>query len=74
MDHEPHLMSEFDQAGGAVPAQVQVETKGGELGGFPTVRASRPTLLRRLRALPWVQIGPAGRVETRTISMVSLQP
>ena len=39
MDHEPHLMSVFDQASGAVLAQVQVETKGGELGGFPTVLA-----------------------------------
>lgn len=47
-----------------------------------TVKANQPRLLRRLRALPWRQIGPAarvrarghGRVETRTISTVSLQP
>jgi hypothetical protein len=32
-------MSVFNQASGAVPAQVQVETKGGELGEFPTVLA-----------------------------------
>ena len=43
---------------------------------------NQPTLLRRLRALPWKQIGVAarergrghGRVETRTISVVSLHP
>jgi len=43
---------------------------------------STPTLLRRLRALPWKQIGVAarergrghGRVETRSISVVSLHP
>jgi hypothetical protein len=42
----------------------------------------QPWLLRRLRALPWRQIGPAargwarghGRVETRTISVVALHP
>jgi len=47
-----------------------------------TVKANQPTLLARLRALPWAQIGPAarerarghGRVETRTISVVSLDP
>ena len=45
-----------------------------------TVKANQPTLLRRLRALPWTQIGVAarararghGRVETRAISVVSL--
>jgi predicted transposase YbfD/YdcC len=45
-----------------------------------TAKANQPTLLRRLRALPWVQIGVAarerarghGRAETRTISVVSL--
>jgi predicted transposase YbfD/YdcC len=45
-------------------------------------KANQPTLLRRLRALPWKQIGVAarergrghGRVETRTISVVSLDP
>ena len=47
-----------------------------------TAKLNQPTLLRRLRALPWKQIGVAGRergrghgrVETRTISVVSLQP
>jgi predicted transposase YbfD/YdcC len=47
-----------------------------------TVKANQPTLLRRLRALPWNRIGVAarerarghGRVETRTISVVSLHP
>jgi predicted transposase YbfD/YdcC len=45
-----------------------------------TAKASQPTLLRRLRALPWAQIGVDarerarghGRAETRTISVVSL--
>jgi DDE_Tnp_1-associated/Transposase DDE domain len=47
-----------------------------------TAKLNQPTLLRRLRALPWKQIGVAGRerglghgrVETRAISVVSLQP
>ncbi|GEL20892.1 ISAs1 family transposase [Pseudonocardia asaccharolytica] len=47
-----------------------------------TIKANQPTLLSRLRALPWAQIGVAarerarghGRVETRTISVVSLHP
>jgi predicted transposase YbfD/YdcC len=47
-----------------------------------TAKGNQPTLLRRLRALPWKQIGVAarergrghGRVETRTISVVSLDP
>ncbi len=47
-----------------------------------TVKANQPRLLRRLRRLPWRQIGPAarlrarghGRVETRTISTVALHP
>jgi predicted transposase YbfD/YdcC len=53
-------------------------------GGHYLLSAKRnqPTLLRRLRALPWTQIGVAarergrghGRVETRTISVVSLNP
>jgi predicted transposase YbfD/YdcC len=46
------------------------------------VKANQPTLLRRLRALPWAAIGVAarercrghGRVETRTIAVVSLDP
>jgi hypothetical protein len=46
-----------------------------------TVNANKPTLLRRLHALLWVHIGPAARersvvpcrVETSTISVVSLQ-
>jgi predicted transposase YbfD/YdcC len=45
-------------------------------------KLNQPTLLRRLRALPWKQIGVAGRergrghgrVETRSISVVSLHP
>ena len=45
-------------------------------------KSNQPTLLRRLRALPWPQIGVAarergrghGRVETRSISVVSLDP
>ena len=45
-----------------------------------TVKANQPTLLRRLRALPWSQIEVAnrqqarghGRVETRAITVVSL--
>jgi predicted transposase YbfD/YdcC len=55
-----------------------------ERGGhyLMTVKANQPTLLRRLRALPWAQIGPSarerarghGRAETRTISVVSLHP
>ncbi len=47
-----------------------------------TAKLNQPTLLRRLRALPWKQIGVAarergrghGRVETRAISVVSLNP
>jgi predicted transposase YbfD/YdcC len=46
------------------------------------VKANQPTLLRRLRALPWTAIGVDarercrghGRVETRTIAVVSLDP
>ena len=46
------------------------------------MKSNQPTLLRRLRALPWGQIGVAarergrghGRVETRSISVVSLDP
>lgn len=46
-----------------------------------TVKANQPTLLRRLRALPWAQIDIAnrqkarghGRVETRAITVVSLE-
>lgn len=55
-----------------------------ERGGhyMMTVKANQPTLLARLRALPWAQIGPAsrerarghGRAETRTISVLSLHP
>jgi predicted transposase YbfD/YdcC len=47
-----------------------------------TAKRNQPTLLRRLRALPWKQIGVAGRergrghgrVETRQVSVVSLHP
>jgi predicted transposase YbfD/YdcC len=47
-----------------------------------TAKLNQPTLSRRLRALPWKQIGVAGRergrghgrVETRSISVVSLHP
>ena len=47
-----------------------------------TAKRNQPTLLRRLRALPWAQIGVAarergrghGRVEARTISVVNLDP
>lgn len=47
-----------------------------------SAKLNQPTLLRRLRALPWTQIGVAarergrghGRVETRTVSVVSLHP
>ncbi len=47
-----------------------------------TAKLNQPTLLRRLRALPWKQIGVAGRergrghgrVETRQVSVVSLHP
>jgi len=55
-----------------------------ERGGhyLMTVKANQPRLLTRLRALPWTAIGVAtrerarghGRVETRTISVVSLHP
>ena len=55
-----------------------------ERGGHYLLSAklNQPTLLRRLRALPWKQIGVAGRergrghgrVETRAISVVSLHP
>lgn len=55
-----------------------------ERGGhyMMTVKANQPTLLARLRALPWAQIGPAsrerarghGRAETRTISVLALAP
>ena len=46
------------------------------------MKANQPTLLRRLRALPWAAIGVAarercrghGRVETRTIAVVCLDP
>ncbi|WP_219416403.1 ISAs1 family transposase [Pseudonocardia nigra] len=45
-----------------------------------TVKANQPTLLRRLRALPWVQVKVGarqrgrghGRVETRAITVISL--
>jgi hypothetical protein len=45
-----------------------------------TVKANHPTLLRRLRTLPWAQIGVAARerarghgsAETRTIGVISL--
>ncbi len=45
-----------------------------------TAKLNQPTLLRRLRALPWKQVGVAarergrghGRVETRSISVISL--
>jgi predicted transposase YbfD/YdcC len=52
-------------------------------GHYPlSAKGNQPTLLRRLRALPWTQIGVAarergrghGRAETRTISVVSLDP
>jgi predicted transposase YbfD/YdcC len=47
-----------------------------------TVKANQPTLLARLRGLPWNQIGVAarqrgrghGRAETRTVSVVTLHP
>jgi predicted transposase YbfD/YdcC len=47
-----------------------------------TAKRNQPTLLRRLRALPWAQIEVAarergrghGRIEARTISVVSLDP
>ena len=47
-----------------------------------TAKLNQPTLLRRLRALPWKQIGVAGRergrghgrVESRQISVISLHP
>ena len=55
-----------------------------ERGGHYLLSAklNQPTLLRRLRALPWKQIGVAGRergrghgrVETRQVSVVSLHP
>jgi len=55
-----------------------------ERGGHYLLSAklNQPTLLRRLRALPWKQIGVAGRergrghgrVETRQVSVVSLNP
>ena len=55
-------------------------TRGGHY--LLTAKGNQPTLLRRLRALPWNQIGVAGRergrghgrVETRHISVVSLHP
>jgi hypothetical protein len=119
MDHEPHLMSVFDQASGAPStrsahparagdrddrpgyariggdqdtAKVQIGQHGPEPAQLATLRldlhlskhrkANKPTLLHRLHALPWAQVEPAarergrrpGRVETRTISVVSLQP
>lgn len=45
-----------------------------------TIKANQPTLLRRMRALPWAQIDVAareqarghGRVETRAITVISL--
>jgi predicted transposase YbfD/YdcC len=55
-----------------------------ERGGhyLMTVKANQPILLRRLRALPWTEIGVAGRerarghgrAETRSVSVVSLDP
>ena len=55
-----------------------------ERGGHYLLSAklNQPTLLRRLRALPWKQIGVAGRergrghgrIETRTVSVVALHP
>jgi predicted transposase YbfD/YdcC len=47
-----------------------------------TIKANQPRLLARIRSLPWAEIGVAargrarghGRVESRTISVVSLHP
>ncbi|OLM28121.1 Mobile element protein [Pseudonocardia sp. Ae717_Ps2] len=65
------------------PVEAAPEPGPVELGGhyLMTVKANQPTLLARLRALPWKMTGPAarqrarghGRVETRTISVLSLQ-
>jgi hypothetical protein len=51
-------------------------------GYLMTIKANQPKLLARVRALPWAQIGVSsrerarghGRVETRSISVVSLHP
>jgi predicted transposase YbfD/YdcC len=114
-----HLVAVFDLTSGAVLAQREIASKGGEVAVVPrlldgldltdvlvtadalhtqrghadylhsrgghylmTVKANQPRLLHRLRALPWRRIGSAarlrarghGRVETRTISVVSLRP
>jgi hypothetical protein len=81
------LLEQFDLTEVLVTADALHANRGHadylhERGGhyLMTVKANQPTLLRRLRALPWAQIGASarerarghGRAETRTISVVSL--
>jgi predicted transposase YbfD/YdcC len=83
------LLDQFDLTDVLVTADALHTHRGHadylhERGGhyLMTVKANQPTLLRRLRALPWAQIGASarerarghGRAETRTISVVSLHP
>ncbi|WP_224389090.1 ISAs1 family transposase [Pseudonocardia sp. ICBG1293] len=84
----PELLAGLDLRGVLVTADAlhtqrsharYLHERGGHY--LMTVKANQPTLLARLRALPWKMIGPAarqrarghGRVETRTISVLSLQ-
>ena len=83
------LLDELDLTGVLITADAAHTNRNHvdylhERGGhyLLTAKLNQPTLLRRLRALPWKQIGVAGRergrghgrVETRTVSVVSLQP
>lgn len=83
------LLDEFDLAGVLVTADAlhthrghaeYLHARGGHY--LMTIKANQPRLLARVRALPWTDIGVAarerarghGRVETRTVSVVSLHP
>ncbi|ALE76841.1 hypothetical protein FRP1_29055 (plasmid) [Pseudonocardia sp. EC080625-04] len=83
----PELLTGLDLNGALITADAlhtqrsyarYLHERGGHY--LMTVKANQPTLLARLRALPWKMIGPAaqerarghGRVETRTISVLSL--
>ncbi|WP_344022093.1 ISAs1 family transposase, partial [Pseudonocardia kongjuensis] len=83
------LLDELDLSGVLVTADAlhthrghadYLHARGGHY--LMTIKANQPRLLARIRSLPWTDIGVAareqarghGRVETRTISVVSLQP
>ncbi|MEU6700692.1 ISAs1 family transposase [Pseudonocardia sp. NPDC046786] len=83
----PGLLTGLDLNGVLITADVlhtqrtharYLRERGGHF--LMTVKANQPTLLTRLRALPWTMTGPAaqqrarghGRVETHTISVLCL--